>query len=76
MSYKSNKRARAEYLANEQLNRETNRRNYERKKAKASSGTWIIVLLLLVLALYVVNHRRTPIPGGPVASPVSQHEPR
>jgi hypothetical protein len=57
-SYKSNRQARAEYLANEQLNRERNKRSYERRKAKSSNGTVIILLLLLVLAFYLVNQRR------------------
>ena len=61
MAYKSNKQARAEYLANESKNRERNRRAYERRKERGGGGGIGKVVVFLVIAFFVVqylnNHR-------------------
>lgn len=54
MAYKSNKQARAEYLLNEAKNREINRRNYERRKAKGRSTSSFGKVILLVLVLFLL----------------------
>jgi len=71
MAYKSNREMRAEYLANEQKNRERNRTAYERRKSKKSSGVnWLVVILVLVVAFYFIKQR-----GGiiPATRPVASH---
>ena len=60
--YKSNKRAREEYLANEAKNRERNRQDYQRRKARGASGrggVWKIIVLLVAgfLLIQYFNHR-------------------
>ena len=75
MVYKSNKQARAEYVANENKNRERNRRAYERRKERASSGgglgkATLLIVALVVTVQYMNQRRSTPQKAVIVSQPV------
>ena len=75
MAYKSNKQARAEYVANENKNRGRNRGAYERRKERASSGGGLGKAILLIVALvlivqYMNQRRSTPQKAVMVSQPV------
>jgi hypothetical protein len=55
MAYKSNKEARAEYLANEQKNREVNQQRYARSKKCKSSNAMVRAILLIALVLFLLS---------------------
>jgi hypothetical protein len=82
MAYKSNKQARAEYLANESKNREANRRRNERKQGPSSDGgrsgnlgKAIFLVLLVFLFIQYINHRSTstPVQKGVLVAAPSRH---
>ena len=64
MAYKSNKQALAEYLENKARNSERNRRNYERRTARAGKRSKLGKVLLLTIGLFLLiqyfKHRPTP----------------
>ncbi|HLI85795.1 MAG TPA: hypothetical protein VKV17_17910 [Bryobacteraceae bacterium] len=57
MAFKSNKEARAEYLANEQKNRERNRAAYARRKRKKARVNWLVLFVLIVIALFLIKRQ-------------------
>jgi hypothetical protein len=67
MAYKSNRQSRAEYLANEAKNREMNRRNSDRRKARSASrgrtstfGKVIFLVMAFFLFMQYLKHRSAP----------------
>lgn len=54
MAYKSSIQARSEYLSNEEKNRDTNRRSYERKKEsdERERRARVLVALIIMVVLY------------------------
>jgi hypothetical protein len=73
MAYKSNRKMRAEYLANEQKNRERNRAGYERRKRRKSRASFLLVFVVVVIALYLVKQRSEIWPRYPAFTPTTSH---
>jgi hypothetical protein len=67
MAYKSNREARAEYLAIEQKNRERNRASYERRKRKKRGVNWVVIIVLVVIALFLIKGQTGLWPPGRAA---------
>jgi hypothetical protein len=64
MAYKSNREARAEYLAIEQKNRERNWTTHEHRKRKKRGVNWLVIIVVLLIALFLMKRQSGLWPPG------------
>jgi len=55
VAYKSNKQARAEYLANEQKNRERHQKTYQRQKEKKRWNSLVLFALIVLAVIWYLS---------------------